>query len=123
MTVAAHQRQEAIGAPGPVTDNRIDETRDRDAVQQVSDESGTPDHCSRSNRRASVGEGKLKKPERQKRDAGTFVGCGNVFQEKPLVSDEAIAVAEHEREAKGPEEQAAQAGVDDAFHQDVYRLA
>src|ERR1700683_4077596 len=106
---AAHLGQETIRPPSPVTDNRINETGNGDAVQKVANESSAADHCSRCDRRTGVSEGKLKKPECQKRDAGTFVGCGNVFQEKPVIADEAIAVTEHEREAEGPEEQAEQA--------------
>ena len=40
-----------------------------------------------------------------------------------MVSDEAIAMAEHEREAECEEQQAAQAGVNDALHQYVDGLA
>ena len=40
-----------------------------------------------------------------------------------MISDKAVAVAEHEGKAEGEEEQAAEASVDDAFHQDIYGLA
>ena len=36
-----------------------------------------------------------------------------------MIADEAVAVAEHEGEADGVEEQAAETGVDDALHQHV----
>ena len=38
-------------------------------------------------------------------------------------ADEAVAVLEHEGEAPGPEHDAADAGVGDAFDEDVDRLA
>ncbi len=40
-----------------------------------------------------------------------------------MVADKAVAVAEHEGEANGVEEQTAEAGVDDALHQHVDGLA
>ena len=48
-----------------------------------------------------------------------FIGRGSVLQEEPVVSNEAVAVAEHECEAEGIEQNAAKAGIDDAFHQHV----
>ena len=44
MAAAAHRGQKAIRPPSPVTDDGIDETRDRYAVEQVSDETGATDH-------------------------------------------------------------------------------
>ena len=39
------------------------------------------------------------------------------------MADPAVAVAEHEREAERPEQDAAEARVDDALEQDVHDLA
>ena len=44
------------------------------------------------------------------------------MQEEVLLADEAVARAEHEREAPCPEQDAAEAGVDDPFEEDVDRL-
>ena len=40
-----------------------------------------------------------------------------------MIADEAVAVAEHEREADGVEQNAAEAGIHHAFHQHVYGFA
>ena len=102
-----------------MTDDRIDEAGDADAVEQIADKTGAADHRARGDRGAGVGEGELEEPERQERNAGGFIGCRSALQEEPVIADEAIAVAEHEREAEGVEENAAQAGVHHAFHQHV----
>ena len=120
---AAHGRQPAVRTPGPVSDDRIDETGDADAVEQVADETGAADHRARGDRRAGIGKGELENPDGQERDAGGFIGRRRVLQEEPVIADEAVAVAEHERETDGVEQNAAKAGVHDAFHQHVHRLA
>ena len=51
------------------------------------------------------------------------VGFRCAVQEEELVADEAVPRAEHEREAPGPEQNAAEAGVDDPLEEDVHRLA
>ena len=40
-----------------------------------------------------------------------------------MISDEAVAVAEHEGKTKGIEEEAAETGVNNTFHQHVYGFA
>ena len=40
----AHRRQPAVRSPSPVSDDRIDEARYADAVKEVTDEPGSPDH-------------------------------------------------------------------------------
>ncbi len=102
-----------------MADDRVDEAGDAEAVEQVADESGAADHRARGDGGAGVGEGELEEPECQERDAGGFVGGRRVLQEEPVIADEAVAVAEHEGEAEGVEENAAKAGVHDAFHQHV----
>ena len=91
----------------------------REAVEQVADEAGAADHGARGDGGAGVGEGELEEPERQERDAGAFIGRRRALQEEPVLADEAVAVAEHEGKAEGVEQNAAEAGVDDAFHQYV----
>ena len=62
----------------------------------------------------------------QKASSGTpvvHVGVGKALQEEAVVADEAVAVLEHEGKAPRPEGDAADAGVDDAFDEDVDRLA
>ena len=71
---AAHRGQPAIRSPSPVSDDRIDETGDADAVEKIADESGATDHRARGDRRAGIGEGELEDPDCQERDARGFVG-------------------------------------------------
>ena len=97
--------------------------RDSEAVKQVADESGAADHRAGGNGRAGVGKSKLEKPERQESHSAGFIGCRHALQEKPVVADQAVAVAEHERETEGEEEDAAETGIHDAFHQHVDGLA
>ena len=120
---AAHGGQEAVRTPGPVADDRIDEARDGDAVEQIADEAGAADHGAGGDGGAGVGEGELEDPDGQEGDAGGLIGRRRALQEEPVVADEAVAVAEHEGEAEGVEENAAEAGVDDALHQHVDGLA
>ncbi len=72
---------------------------------------------------AGVGEGELEDPERQQRHARRAVRLGQALQEEAVRADEAVAVFEHEGEAPCPERNAADAGVDDAFDEDVDGLA
>src|SRR6185295_9780941 len=102
-----------------MADDRINETRNGEAVNQIAHEAGPSDHGARCNRRARVGKRELKEPERQESHAAGFIGCGSALQEKPVITDEAVAMAEHEREAKSKEEQAAKARIDDTFHQHI----
>ena len=104
VTRAAHSRQPAVRSPSPVSNDRIDETCDTDAVKEVADESGSTDHRARCNCRAGIRKGKLEDPDRQKCDARGFVGGRRMLQEEPVISDEPVAVAEHESEADGIEE-------------------
>ena len=74
VAVAAHQGQPAIRSPGPVSDDRVNETRHADAVKKIADESGAADHCARSDGRAGIGKGELEDPDCQEGHAGGFVG-------------------------------------------------
>ena len=47
---------------------------------------------------------KLEDPESEEGDAAGLVRGGNALQEEPVVTDEAVAMAEHEGEADGVEE-------------------
>jgi hypothetical protein len=70
-----------------------------------------------------IGEGELKEPEGEHRDAGRPVRVRRALQEEVLAPDEAVTGAKHEGEAEGPEERAAKAGIDDSLEEDVDRLA
>ena len=105
-----------------MTDDGVDETGNGKAVEKIANEASATDHCARGNGRASIGEGKLEKPDGEKCYAGAFVGCRHTLQEEPVITNEAVAVAKHEREAEGVEQQAAQAGVNHALHENVDRL-
>jgi hypothetical protein len=114
--------QEPARPPGPVAEDRVDETADEKAVDEVAPEVGASDHCSRGDRRAGVGKGELEQPERHERDAdgtGQVVGRRGATEEEELMTDDPVAAAEHEGEAERPEEQGAQARVDDALLKDV----
>ena len=69
---AAHVGQPAVRAPCPVSDDRIDEASDADAVEKVADETGAADHRAGSDRRAGIGKGELENPDRQECYAGAF---------------------------------------------------
>src|SRR6185369_9288553 len=120
---APHQGEETVRAPGPVADDRVDKAGDGDAIYQIANETGTADHRARRDGRAGIGKSKLEEPERQERHAAGFIRRRHTVQEEPVVPDESIAVAEHEGETKGVEKDTAQAGIDDAFHQNVDGLA
>src|SRR6202043_3818473 len=100
----------------------IDETGNGNAIKEVANKPGATDHRARGNGRASVGESKLENPDGKKCDAGGFIGCGRALQEEPVITDEAVAVTEHEREAEGIEQQSAQTCVNHTFHEHVHRL-
>src|SRR6266404_3559076 len=120
MSVGAHQCKESIRPPGPVSNYRINETRDCETIEQISYKSGAPDHCTRSNRRARICKSKLEQPECQERNTGSFVCCRHILKEEPVITDEPISMTEHERKAESKEKNAAEARVHDAFHQDVH---
>src|SRR5262249_55964796 len=90
-----HNREPPVRSPAPVTDDRIDETGDADAVENVADEAAAANHCARRNRRASVRERKLEHPEREQRHAGRHVGVGEALEEEPGHADESVAGFEH----------------------------
>ena len=73
-----------------------------------------------------VGEGELEQEERQERDARVerrrSRRSRRAVQEEVLVADEAVAARRTEGEADRPEQEPAQARVDDALQQDVDRL-
>src|SRR5579859_4638233 len=89
----AHGGEETIRAPGPVTDDGVDESGNGDAIQKIADEAGASDHRARSDGRACVGERELEDPERKERHAGALIRSWNIFQEEPVISDQSIAVA------------------------------
>ena len=62
--------QEAVRTPGPVADDRIDEARHADGVEDVADEIGAADHRAGADGRGAVGEGELEDPVGQHRHAG-----------------------------------------------------
>src|SRR5262245_28747432 len=108
VTLATHRREEAVGAPRPVPDDGINETGDRDAIDQVAAKPGPADHRTGGNRRAGVCKRKLKEPDCEECDSGRFVRRGRALQEEPVIADESVAVAEHEGEAPCVEENAAE---------------
>src|ERR1700692_2198491 len=123
VAVAAHVGQPTVRSPGPVADDRINETRDANAVQEVADEAGPSDHRTGGDGRAGIGEGELENPNGEERDAGGFISGRGVLQEEPVVADEAVSVCEHKREADGIEENSTKASIHDAFDEDVHRFA
>src|SRR5690348_11393299 len=122
MPRAAHQGQKTIGAPSPMPNDGVDKTGNGHAVKQVTCKSGAADHGAGGDRGAGVSERKLEEPEGQKSYTRALVCCRCSLEEKPMVSDEAVTMAEHEGETKRIKENAAEAGVHDAFHEDVHRL-
>src|SRR3954451_9195790 len=109
VAVTAHQSEPAVRPPCPVPDDRINKTSDAEAIQKIADESGAADHRARGNGRTGIGEGKLEYPDCQERDAGGFVGRRRALKEKPVIADEAVAMAEHECKADGIKQNAAEA--------------
>ena len=106
-----------------MTNDRVNETRNTQAVDQITDKPRATNHGARSDSGTSVGKRELKQPEGEKRHACGFVRCRCILEEEPVVSDQSIAVTEHEREAPCIKEDSAEACVDNTFHQDVNRLA
>src|SRR5581483_3915746 len=99
-----------------MSDDWIDETGNSNAIKQIADESGASNHCARRYGRAGIGKSELKQPERQERNARGFIGRRHALQEEPVISNEAVAVAEHEGKTEGVKENAAKACVYNAFH-------
>src|ERR1700674_1332476 len=119
MAFAAHQGQPAIRSPGPVANDRIDETGNGNTVEEIADKSGTADHGSGSDRGTGIRKSKLEDPDGEERDAGGFIGRRSTLQEEPVISNESVAVAEHEGKADGIEENAAKTGIHNAFHEHI----
>src|SRR5581483_11669524 len=119
----SHSGEEPVRTPRPVTDDWVNEAGHRDTIEKVADKSGATDHRAGSDRRAGVREGELEEPECQERHARRLVRCWSIFQEEPVISDESVPVAEHERGTERVKEESAQTGVDDALHQHVHGLA
>src|SRR5438270_9964975 len=117
---AAHERQKAVWTPRPMAHNGINEAGYRDTVEEIADKSGASNHRSRSDSRTGVSKSELKEPEGHEGHACGLVGAWRVSKEKPVVSDEAIAMAEHESKTKCVEQNAAETRVNDAFHEDVH---
>ncbi len=113
----------AIRTPRPVAEDRIDEPGHAEAVQQVADEAGPTDHGAGGDGAAGIREGELEQEERQERDTRSAVRIRCTVQQEVLLADEAVTRTEHEGKAPRPEQDAAQAGVDDAFQEDVHRFA
>src|SRR5229473_4169153 len=120
MPIAAHQCKPAVRAPCPVANDWINKSGDAQTVKQVAHEAGTANHRAGSDRRAGIREGKLKQPNGEKCDAGPFIGMGRALQKEPVITDKAIAMAEHECETDRKEQNAAETGIHHAFHQYVY---
>src|SRR5450755_3413560 len=116
---AAHHGEPSIRTPCPVSDNGINESGNRQAVYEVSDEARPADHSAGSNRGAGVGEGELENPNGEKRHPRRFISIGRALQEEPVIADEAVAMTEHECKTDGIEENTAKAGIYDALHEDV----
>src|SRR5260370_14433055 len=107
-------------APGPVSDDWVNETSHTDAVKKVAHEPSAADHGSGGNSRACIGEGELEDPHREESHSRGFIGGWRVLQEKPVITDETVAVGEHKREADGVEQNAAKAGVHYALDENVH---
>src|SRR5579871_3062536 len=119
---AAHVSEPAVRTPRPVANDRVNEAGYADAIEQVADESSTADHRARGDCRAGIGECELENPDGEKCDAGTLIRVGGMLEKEPVVTDESIAVAEHERETDGIEQNAAEASIDHALDQHVDRF-
>src|SRR5258708_31453848 len=123
VAVAAHVRQPTVRSPSPVSDDRVNETSDADAVKKVADETSAADHGPGSDSRACIGEGELEDPDCQEGHAGSFIGRWCVLEEEPVITNEPVAVAKHECEPDGIEQDAAKACVHDTFHENVHGFA
>src|SRR5262249_40210135 len=94
-----HRGEPGAPAPDPVADDRVDEARDADRVDQVADEAAAADHGTGGDGRARVGEGELEHPEGQEGDAGGAVRGREArvdTDEEVVRADPAVALAEHE---------------------------
>src|SRR6185369_12238654 len=118
-----HGGEEAVRSPAPVPNDGIDETRDTERVKQVANKSGAADHGARGDGGAGVSERELEYPDGHESDAGRLIGVWHALQEEPVITDEAVAVAEHERKTNGIEQNAAEACIDNALHQNVHCLS
>src|SRR5689334_19151725 len=123
VSAAAHQRQETVWPPRPMADDWVNKPGNRHTVKKITDKSGTTDHCAGGNSRAGIGKGKLEEPECQKSHTGRLVRCRHIFQKEPVITYQAITVAEHERKTKSIEQQAAETGINNTFHQHINCLA
>src|SRR5580698_8421105 len=85
----AHGGQEAVRTPRPVANDRIDEARDADGVEQIADEAGTADHGARGDGGTGVSEGELEDPDSQERHARRLISIRRALEEEPVVADEA----------------------------------
>src|SRR5436309_227914 len=115
VSVRTHQGQPAVWSPGPVSDDWIDEPGYAEAVEQVAYKTGAANHCAGCDGGTGVGKGELENPDCKERNACAFVGGRGILEEEPVVTDKAVAVAKHEREADGIEQNAAKASVHHAF--------
>src|SRR6266566_1098158 len=106
-----------------MSDHRVNETSDADAVKKVADEPGPADHSPGGDGRACIGKGELEDPHREEGHACGFIGCWRILQEEPVITYEPVAVAKHECEPHGVKQNAAKACVHHAFHEHVHRFA
>src|SRR5262245_28856881 len=123
ISCAAHCGQETVGAPGPVTDDRIDEARYRQAVEEITHKSRAANHCARSDGGASIREGKLEKPECEERHSSSLIGSRGAVEEEPIHPNEPVTMTKHKRKTESVKKKSTKAGVHNAFHQHVYGLA
>src|SRR3954469_10002957 len=123
ISSGAHGRQPAVRSPGPVANDRIDETGNTEAVEEVPDKPGAADHRARGNGRAGISKGELENPDGEERHAGGLIGQRRVLQEEPVIADKAVAVGEHKCKADGVEENAAETGIHHALYKHVHGFA
>src|SRR5690242_3465890 len=97
---APHGGQETVGTPRPMADDRINETGNADAVNEVANETRSADHRAGRDGGAGVRKRELKQPERQEGDAGGLISGRRALQEEPVIPNQPITVAEHEGEAE-----------------------
>src|SRR5262249_38687787 len=97
--------------------------RDADAVDEIADEARTADHSARGDRGAGIGEGVLEYPDGEESDTAGPVRGRCPLQKEVLGSDPRRSRTEHEGKPPGIEQEPAEAGVDDAPHQNVHGLS
>src|SRR5207247_9050182 len=100
------QRPAGGQARRPVSDDRREKRSDTEAIQKGADECSAADHSAGGNRRAGVGESELENPDSKERDPGTFISRRRSLQKEPVITDESVAMTEHERESNGIEQEA-----------------